>query len=518
MLILTTRSRRPRLAAAARLAVFLVPLGLALSLRAHHALTAADVLDWDETYYLNSAVTAARGHGLYPYIFGYAPMPVLGGFGYAGYLNALAVLVAGPSLVALRVLSLLASAAGLAAIWTLTRTWYGTGAAWAATAITSTAALFMLSNTARMDSWTFAWVAWALVLFARAIDRPDRRWRHAVAGLAFGLGLQIHPDVVVSALACGVIYVVMWAGTAFTVRRLIIPVDALLFLAGWGAGLLLFVAANVLPDPAAFYKTTLSIRVDATEWYSGGTRSVTASFLDPRILLAKETVRYRLLASVVPAAELLLAAVAIGAAVMRRAAADAMVLVLVAATLAATAIVLNNAAPVYFIHVAPILFVLAGPLFSHGVDRRANVALAQIGRGRLFAFAVVIAALSAINEGRLLRAIGRGPSDDTAASAFAQRVRAVAEPRCKVAGDATLYVRHFPDYPYFISTRRTEVRYAMMFFDAGSELEYWTLKRPDVVFGPGPLPDALATYVSANGFVERAAGVWSRREGCAGGP
>src|SRR5204862_219164 len=76
---------RPRVAAAARVAIFAIPLALALALRAWQALTTAGVLDWDETYYLNLAVTGAAGRGLYPYLVGYGPMPILGGIGYAAY-------------------------------------------------------------------------------------------------------------------------------------------------------------------------------------------------------------------------------------------------------------------------------------------------------------------------------------------------------------------------------------------------------------------------------------------------
>ena len=133
-------------------------------------------------------------------------------------------------------------------------------------------------------------------------------------------------------------------------------------------------------------------------------------------------------------------------------------------------------------------------------------------------FAVTVAALSAINAGPLLRAIGRPDPQDPVAAAFAERVRSVAGTRCKIAGDGALYVKYFADYPYFISTRRTEVRYAMIYFDTASERDYWTRKRPDVVIGPGPIPAALADYVSANGLLESAPGVWSRPEGCAEAP
>ena len=498
--------------------MFLVPLGFALVLRAHQALASPDVLDWDETYYLNAAVTAADGRGLYPYIFGYAPMPVVGGFGYAVYVYALAVRLFGPSLLVLRVLSLLASVAALAGIWHLVRVWYGSGAAWIATALTASSSLFMLSNSARMDSWTFGYVAWALVLFASAFQRWHSRRLHVLAGLVFGLGLQFHPDAIVTALACGLVYVGAWARESIRARRLAVPAQPLLYLAGWAIGLFVFVFANVLPDPAGFYKTTLLVRVDATAWYSKGTSSVFASFLDPRILLAKEAARYALLARTVPAVEIALVAAAIAAAVVRRSAADRVVLALIPAVIAATAIVLNNATPLYFIHVAPALMVPLGALFAQGLGGRAPIATAQLRAGALAAFAVAVAALAGANDGPLVRALGRTPPEDQAARAFAERVRESVEARCRIAADATFYVRYFALYPYFVSSRPSEVRYAMLFFGMTSEPDYWALKRPDVVFGPGPLPPALAAYVSANGFSERAAGVWARREGCAGGP
>jgi hypothetical protein len=180
--------------------------------------------------------------------------------------------------------------------------------------------------------------------------------------------------------------------------------------------------------------------------------------------------------------------------------------------------VLNNAAPVYYIHVLPALLVPLGPLFSHGVNVRDEATRRRLGPGALIAFAFVASALCAANGARLLRAAAHPAREDPTVQAFAERVRAITDKQCKLAGDAGLYVEHFADFPYFLSTRPTEVHYAMIFFGVDSEDKYWTIKRPDVVFGPGALSPALARYVSANGFSARAAGVWARREGCAGGP
>jgi dolichyl-phosphate-mannose-protein mannosyltransferase len=518
LLIKVALSRQSTSSAAARRAIFLVPLALALALRAHQALATPDVLDWDETYYLSTAVTAAAGHGLYPYVLGYGPMPIAGGLGYVAYVYALAVRLLGPSIYSLRLMSLLASVLALAGVWRLVKIWYGSGAAWIATAIAASTSLFLLSNTVRMDGWTLAGVAWALVVFAWAMERWHRRAGHLLAGLAFGACLQVHPDVTATALACGFVSLVFWIGDALRARRFVPPLQPLLFLAGWSLGLLAFVASNVLPDPETFYRTTMLVRVDATSWYSPGTSSAIGSFLDPRILIGKESARYDLLASVVAVLEAVLFGAAMIAALVRRNAADRVVLLLVPAVFAGTALVLNNASPLYFIHVAPALLVPLGPLFSHGFTGRAPVTTAHVRGGSLVAFAIAIAALSAVNDGPLLRALTAKPPDDAAARAVAERVRAVAEPRCKIAGDAGLYVRYFADYPYFVSARPTEVHYGMLYFGSTSEANYWAIKRPDVVFGSGPLPAALAGYVSSNGLSERAPQVWVRRDGCAGGP
>ena len=513
-LLVYAACRRPtRTATVARTAVFAVPLVFMFALRAYQALNTPGVLDWDESYYLSSAVTGAGGHGLYPYLVGYRPMPILGGYGYTVYLYALAVLVAGPSLIVLRVLSLIGSVAGLCGIWRLVRIWYGSDAAWAATSLTATASLFLLANTARMDSWTFAAVAWALVVFAKSFRRWGERRPHLLAGLVFGLALQVHPDVIVTALACGVVYVVAWAATGFAARRWVMPLAPLLFLAGFLVGFAVFLVANVWVDPAAFYRTTLVVRADATAWYSAETGSITDSFFAPAILLAKERARYAALSHVVSPFEVVIVVMGVAATYLRRSAVDRIMSILLPALVASTAVMLNNAAPVYYIHVLPALLVPLGPLFANGI--RSGRFDGHMGPRQLLAFAFVAAGLCAIYDGRLIRSAS-APSVDVASARLARSVRNVTDRRCKVVGDGGLYVEHFADYPYYISSRPTEVHYAMLSYAIESESDYWSIKRPDAVIGP--LSPALAVYVSANGFSERASTVWVRREGCVGGP
>jgi hypothetical protein len=516
VLVYVARRRGTRAGDLARRAVYGVPLVFIFALRAYQAIATPGILDWDESYYLSNAVTAAGGHGLYPYFVGYRPMPVLPGVGYVAYVNALAVILAGPTLTALRIISLLASLIGLLGMWRLVRIWYGSGAAWAATTLTAASSLFLLSNNARTDSWTFAYVTWALVAFAKAFDRWNQGRPHLIAGLVFGLGLQVHPDVIVTALACGLVYVVAWAASAFSSRRWEWPLPPLMFLAGFSAGFALFLLLNVWIDPTAFYRVALVVRVDATGWYSSGTGSITGSFLNPAILLAKEQARYAALSRAVSPVEAIVVALAIAAVYVRRLPADRIVMTLLPAVVIATAVMLNNATAVYFIHVAPALLVPLGPLFTCGIRARAAVSERYVSTWRLAMVALVAAAFCAIYDGRLIRTVTLSPGLDARQRRLVEDVRAVAGRRCKVVGDGGLYVEHFADYPYYISSRPTEVHYAMLSYAMTNELDYWSVKRPDVAFGP--LSPALAAYVSANGFSERAPTVWVRRDGCAGGP
>jgi hypothetical protein len=492
----------------ARIAMVLVPLVVSFVLRGYRALSASDVLEWDETYYLSLAVTAADGRGLYPYIFGYGPMPILGGVGYAAYSYALAVMLAGPTIVALRAVSLLASLAGLCGIGLITRLWYGTAAAWIAVAITSALRLFAMSNTARPDSMAFAWVAGALLVWALARGRPG--WKgHLTAGLVFGLGLQVHLDTAVTAVACGVVYLLEWVRAMRAARGAVFPTAMLQFTAGWSVGLALFVACNILPDPEAFYKTTVLIRVDATSWYSGGTSSVVGSFLDPRILLSKEEERYALLLKALPSLETGLILAGILGLVARRGPHDRVLLTLNAAVLVVAAAMLNNASPLYFIHVSVALILPIAPLFTRGLRDAAAPRF-----GSTLAFVLVVSALVAVTPVRDAARIRAADRDETANAAFAGRVRAVAGRDCRIAGNADLYVRFFADYPYFISTRPTEVSYAMLYHGDRDEAEYWKRKAPDVVFAAGPPSDGLAAYVTARGMSRADDGIWIAPGGC----
>lgn len=500
----------------ARLGVFIVPLAIALGCRAYVAIATPDILEWDETYYLSQAVTAADGRGLYPYVFGYAPMTILGGQGYAAYLQALAVLVGGPSILPLRIVSLLGSAVALLAFWLLVRRLYGSGAAWAGTVVLATLRLFILSNTVRMDVFTVAWVSFALLMLARAFADSSRR-SHFLAGLTFGAGLQFHLDSVVTFGAGGLLYLVKWITELRTTRRFVWPTAGALYVGGWLVGFGLFVLFNILPDPEAFYRTTVRIRVDATSWYSTGTSSVAGSFFDPAVIFAKEVARYRILTGVLHPLELLLFGASLLLLLVRRSATDLAVLLVVGGVFVLSAIVLNNESPLYFIHVIPALVVPVAALFPADARGMARPRLGDLSAWHLVAFAVIASALTAVNSVKVTEG-ARMAREDAQHAALASVARERIDRTCRIAGDGDLYVRYFADYPYFISLRPTEVSYAMLFHGAGSEEAYWDLARPGAVVATKPLSSALERYLARNGFVMTAPGVWVDPDGCSPGP
>lgn len=482
--------------------VFLAAIIAALLVRCALAVSTSHVLDWDETYYLSLAVTGAHGGGLYPYIYGFGSMAIMGGMGYATYLYVLAVKLFGPTIFALRAVSILAAIAGLAGIWTLMRTCYGSAAAWIATAMTASLRLFMLSNSARMDASTFAWVAWALVAFAAAFRRPDRRWPHAAAGLLFGIGLEVHLDVIITGLACGLVYLL---------RQ---PRRAAVFAAGAVAGLALYAAVSILPDPTSYYVMTVLVRADATGTYAGAHQGIVGSFLNPRVLLAKEALRYRQLWALTTPFELVLLAAGYAAMFVRRNAADAIVIPLTIGVVAAAAVVLNNASPLYYIHVLPALVMPLGPLFTHVGRREDPVSLERMPRAALVAAAAMVCMLCvstsvrAFKTMQAVRMVPPGPTD------FIGRVRVAVDRRCRVAGDGTLYVPYFADYSYFVSLQPTEVKYGMLYYGTTDETRYWEIERPDAIFSAEPLRPALSAYVVRHGFVARGEGVWVNPAGC----
>ena len=504
--------------AAARIFVLLcLMLAVAgLGTRVAIALSAHDLLDWDETYYASTTATAAHGLGLYPYILGYPRIHNMGGVGYVILLFVLAYKVAGPSLLALRVVSLAASAAAVAGVAVLTFRIHGRRAALAAMALTPSLVIFRLSNTIRMDVFAIAFVAWALVLYWHAATRGRTIRLHLLVGIVFALGLEVHLHTAAATFAVGSAYLAAWIresqDTRGAAKRLVA------FVVGYGFGALVFFTLNVLPDPHAFFRTAALARLSAVE--SAGNLNLTASmdgerlaqtFLSPAVILHKEIERYRTMAGQMPAWEALLWLLALPAYLLIRRSDGAYSprLLLVAAVVGG-GIVFNSGSPLYWAAIMPFFVPAAATLIADGIKPRDGTARSV----PLTSVAVTALLCAAILPGTLSRttsAVKASRHPSSSEPSVVKIVKQTAAPDCILAGPSDLYAAYFIEYPRFVGTRRVEVLIGSTYYDLQDNLpEYWREKGPDVIFGP--LENGLSEYVSQERYVRFGESVWRKSD------
>ncbi len=483
--------------------------------RAVIALGTQDLLDWDETYYASTTATAAHGIGLYPYVLGYPRIHDMGGVGYIVYLFVLAYRIAGPHLIALRTVSLAASAAAIAGVWTLTRRIHGDAAGLAALALTPALMVFRLSNTIRMDVFAIAYVAWALVLYRQAVARRRTAWQ-LMAGVVFALGLEVHLHTAAAAFAVGCAYLIGWMMQRGDRRPAAKSLAA--FLAGYAAGASLFVAVNILPDAHAFFRTAALARLSAVE--SGKNLNLTASldsarlaqtFLSPAVIARKEIERYRTMAADMPPWEGMLWLVALPAyLIIRRGDGAYHPRLLLAAAAGGGGIVFNSASPLYWGAILPFFVPAIATLVASGFSRRSRLGWRDVS---LPSVALIAALSAAILPGTLSRAASALKASRARSTAsppsVVSIVKRTAGPGCVLAGPSELYAAHFMTYPRFVGTRTVEVSIGSTYYDLQNDLvAYWREKRPDIVFGPRE--NGLDTYLAAEHYESVGEGVWKR--------
>jgi hypothetical protein len=499
----------------------LVVIAAALLQRGLVAFAAPEVLDWDETYYASIAATALAGYGLYPFVQGYPEMTAMGGIGHAlwAYVGAFAAF--GPDVRILRLVTFAAAALGLVGVWVLCRRWYGTTVAALTTAAVASSTLFRITVTARPDALVFAWGVWTLVAVAAAFARERPTRPHFVAGIAAALGLHVHLHSVALALAVGFAYLVDAGRTSSGVPLWRRPLA--FWMLGYAGGAVTFVLASVAPDPEAFFRTAGLTRLAMLDDVSyaaeevGGT-GLLATFFSPASLLAKEIGRYRVLYSALSPLEVLAWFVGVTALWLPGGSQATRILrPLVVGVLVGGAMVLNGTSPLYATHLLPVLLLpVADVLMRLTSGRR--------GWTRALAAAVAFVTLAGVSVREAIRwpvtrtevARLRGISLPDEVQATVDTVRARVSPGCHLAGDTSLYVPYFTDYPAFTGTRETEVRIGSSYARLRNDrVAYWRLKAPDVVFGP--LDADLTLFVDAAGYTRIAERVWGSpaiRSGC----
>lgn len=499
-------------------------LGLCLSLaalmlaaRAAVALTTTGILDWDETYYASTTSTVAHGLGFYPYVLGYPPIPDMGGIGYVLGVYALAYTAIGPHLLSLRLVSLLASFAALAGLASLSRRWHGTAAALVTIAVAPALSVFQLTNSIRLDVVVVAFVAWVLVLFTHTRGRALRA--HALLGLVLALGLEVHLHTAAAAFAIGVVYLAeairdvrTHVGASGWARRPLVW-----FLSGYAIGALLFLGANVLPNPTGFVRTAALARLSAAD--AGPQMNLTArmngyrltqTFVSPLLFASKEVSRYRQLAGAMSWWELTLWAGSLSVFLFRPSTPRGVPgRTLLLGAVAGGALVFNGPSPLYFSAILPFFVPAIGLFLSHGLARAWAMPWRQAGTFPLAAVAVISLLTAPAAASRLKASLRPARAASSPAPVLVTAVTRLATPACTLAGPTDLYAEYFMAYPKFIGTRRVEVMIGSTYYDLQDDLtRYWRAKNPDFAFGP--LDTGLAAFVSEAGYKQVAQSVWRK--------
>jgi 4-amino-4-deoxy-L-arabinose transferase-like glycosyltransferase len=490
--------------------------------RALTALGTPDVLDWDETYYASTTATAAHGFGLYPYVLGYPQIPNMGGVGFVIYLYVLAYNLIGPQLIALRVVSVLASLAGVAGIAYWTKKIYGGAAGFAALAIAPALLVFQLSNSIRFDILAIAFVAWALVLHAHAATRPESlRWSLLV-GFVFALGLEVHLHTAAAAFAVGFAHLIHAVAARRRSREDGSRAGKVLlaFVGGYSAGALLFVALNVLPDSHAFVRTAGLARLSAVG--SATQLNLTApmdpsqlakTFVSPGVIASKEIDRYRSMFREMRRWEAALWLLGFPAFFLfRRPAPDLGGRALVVGAAIGGGIVFNSASPLYFSAILPFVVPVLATVVSHGFSRKTEVLSDDVSGPSVVMLAILAVAILPAPVSATLSRV-RHPEAAPPAPAIVDVVKHAAPPNCIVAGQTDLYARYFMSYPKFVGTRPTEVLIGSTYYDLQNDLvAYWRKKDPDIVFGKIDAP--LEAFLRDAKYTAAGAGVWRKPGGC----
>ncbi len=488
------------------------------------ALTTTGVLDWDETYYASTTSTVAHGLGFYPHILGYPPIPDMGGIGYVLGVYALAYTAIGPHLLSLRLVSVLASFVAIAGLATLSRRWHGTAAALVTIAIAPTLSVFRLTNSIRLDVVVVAFVAWVLVLFTHIRRRALPA--HALLGLVLALGLEVHLHTAAAAFAIGVTYLV---DAIRDMRTRVAPGSSarrplVWFAGGYAIGAVLFLGANVLPNPTGFVRTAALARLSAAD--AGPQMNLTArmngyrltqTFVSPVLFASKEASRYRQLAGAMSWWELALWACSLSVFLLRPSTPrDVPGRTLLLGAVAGGALVFNGPSPLYFSAILPFFVPAIGLFLSHGLARPSAKPWRQAGALTLAAVAVIALLTAPAAATRLRASLRTARAPSLPAPALVTAVTGLATPACTLAGPTDLYAEHFMAYPKFVGTRRVEVMIGSTYYDLQDDLpRYWHAKNPDFVFGP--LDTGLAAFVSEAGYVQGAEGVWRKPNGLSPG-
>jgi Dolichyl-phosphate-mannose-protein mannosyltransferase len=505
-------------------------LGLtALTVRGVIAFGTHQVVDWDETYYASTTATAAHGLGVYPYVLGYPPIPDMGGMGYIVFLYVVAYRLLGPELIVLRLVSFVISLLGVAGLFVWTRRLYGSAAGLATLALTPSLVIFQLSNTIRFDVFAMAFVAWALVVYSYVADtRVSIGW-HVLVGVVFALGLEVHLHTAAAAFAVGLAYLTDAIGALKQKRtsNLLAMKPVAGFVAGYAMGAMLFFMVNVLPNPTGFFRTAALARLSAAD--SGKELNLTArmdlprlvqTFLSPRLIVPKEVARYRGVFGQMRWWEALLWLCGVPTFLLLRPTPQALrERILFCGAILGAGIVFNAPSVLYTAAILPFVVPALTTFVTHGFSKKGQITWTEVSASSLALMLVLSVAILPPLFAKTAPAIARvrHPDSGKVAPPIVALVKNIASPACILAGPTDLYAEYFMAYPKFVGTRLVEVSIGSTYYDLqDNPVRYWTLKRPDVVFGSPS--EGLAAYLVDARYIPTVQDVWRKpgdfSEGC----
>lgn len=467
---------------------------------------------YDERFYLSIAATANGGHGLYPALQDYPPMPIMGGIGHLAWLYVLAYQIWGPSLYSLRLMVLLFSLLSLPAIFLLFRRWYGAVTAWLAVALLPSTLLYVATLTARMDAFTMTCLWWAVLLVDIAREKKTWRW-HFGAGLWIGLCLQAHVHTSIMAIAFGILYLIDYGRLLRQTGRWVLPRAVVVYSTGALFGLGIYIVANILPDPDAFFRTAGNVAR-----FSAVSKDLDVSLIDRlvtsftsfRIFFANFIERvFYLLHSIHPV-ELSFWVMAFLSLFWRRSHGEAARTTIILSVMALLVgfFILNNGSLFYTTHIGLPLLLCVPPFFTYGFRRTNSMVWKDITPGLVLVLSTCVFPVYMTTS---LPSILLSPRTESSQETVALMKKHIST-QCRIIGPDDLFIFELPIYSLYFSGEDIAANLGLRYYDYKSDVQLWQALDPDIAIMADTLAESLNPWLLEMKYEEIFPSIWQKTQ------
>lgn len=227
------------------------------------ALNSPAPLDWDEGYYISSALGYLRDGTMYVRMWE-IPQPTSlingGGQGYGFILYLTFLKIFGVDVVTARVFSYLFAILSLFACYAYTARRFGSAAGKAATIFYAISVIFFHFISARFDSISI-FVIFLLLLAFEEAKRRESYWQHFIFGFFLALSLEFHLHLSALLFAISALYLIAAVATHFKKNIVDFYINwwcFLFYMFGAGAGALIFTTIHFGAGSEAFFAITES--------------------------------------------------------------------------------------------------------------------------------------------------------------------------------------------------------------------------------------------------------------------